>query len=319
MTADTQTLEARPGWTQLREAADELHAAELLVGDPLATATTAVPHLRAYWRAIAAAGSAAGIGKREAADPGAWLEGEIVGLDAAARQTLLEHVRSLSAERAPSKRELRAQVTAARSLLARLEPEIGGVPLYRRKRRTLWSVVGVAVILLPVTLYALLHVEVPGTGPWRAAYYADKALEGTPVVVREDSIEHDWKDTAPLEKIAPDKYSVRWDTCLQVEQAGPVVFQINANDGARVFVDGALLIDAWDKNPTTRRRGFGSAELDLEPGIHHLRVEYFESLGAASIKLSASLDGSLPGPLEREHLRYPGDEFDEQDPCAAVR
>jgi hypothetical protein len=316
---DTQALDARPGWTSLREAADELHAAELLVGDPLATPTTALPHLRAYWRSIAAAGSAAGIGKRDATDPSAWLDGEIVGLDAGARQALAKHVRSLDAEQAPSKRELRAHVTAARSLLARLEPEIGGVPLYRRKRRVLWSTVGTAVVLLPIMLYAALNTEVPGTGPWRAAYHADKAFESRPVVVREDNIEHDWNDTAPLEKIAPDKFSIRWDTCLRIDEAGLVVFQVHANDGARVFVDGELLIDAWDKNPTTRRRGFGSGELELEPGIHHLRVEYFESLGDASIKLSASLDGSLPGPLERDRLLYPGDDIDEQDPCAAVR
>ena len=312
-------LEARPGWTQLREAADELHAAEILVGDPLATPTTAVPHLRAFWRAIAAAGSAAGIGKRDAAEASAWLEGEIVGLDGKARQALVQHVRSLAGEQAPSKRELRAHVSAARSLLAQLEPEIGGVPLHRRKQRVLWTTVGAAVVLLPITLYAVLNTEVPGTGPWRAAYFADKALESSPVIIREDSIEHNWKDTAPLEKIAPDKFSIRWDTCLRIDQAGPVVFQVHANDGARVFVDGELLIDAWDKNPDTRRRGFGTGELELEPGIHHLRVEYFESLGDASVKFSASLDGSLPGPLERDRLLYPGDEFDEQDPCAAVR
>lgn len=315
---NTQALEARPGWTKLREAADELHAAELLIGDPLAVPSTATPHLHAFWRAIAAAGSAAGIGKRDAAEPSAWLEGELVGLDAEARQLLIDQVRALDGP-PPSKRELRAHARAARSLLARLEPEIGGVPLHRRKRRVLWASVGAAVVVLPVLLYTLLNAEVPGTGPWRAAYYADKKLEGRPVLVREDSIEHDWNDTAPLEQIAPDKFSIRWDTCLRVDQAGPAVFQVNANDGARVFVDGQLIIDAWEKDPNTRRRGFGSGEIELAAGIHHLRVEYFENMGDASIKFSASLDGSLPGPLDRDRLLYPGDDYDEQDPCAAVR
>jgi hypothetical protein len=290
----TESVETRPGWAKLREATDELHAAELLVGDPLATPATAVPHLRAFWRTIAVACSEAGL---EAAKSPAWVD----------------------AEQTPSKRELRGHVVEARSLLARIEPEIGGVPLYRRKRRILWTAVGVAVVLTPLLLYTALHVEVPGTGPWRASYFTDKALESRPVVVREDSIEHEWKDTAPLEKLPPDKFSARWDTCLRVDEAGLVVFQVHANDGARVFVDGAQVIDAWDKDPSTRRRGFGSAELELEAGIHHLRVEFFESMGDASIKFSASLDGSLPGPLERDRLIYPGDELDEEDPCAAVR
>ena len=319
MTVNPEALDRRPGWTKLRLATDELHAAELLVGDPLATPATAIPHLRAFWRAIAAAGSEAGFGNRDATEPEAWLDHELLGLDLAVRERLRAQVRSLAAEQPPSKRELRAQVAAARSLLARLEPEIGGEPLLRRKRKILWASVGTAMVLAPLGLYVALNSEVPGTGPWRAAYYADKALEGRPVLVREDSIEHEWGDSAPHEQIAPDKFSVRWDTCLQIDEAGLAVFQVNANDGARVFVDGELLIDAWDRNPETRRRGFGSGELELEVGVHHLRVEYYESLSDARIKFSASLDGSLPGPLERDRLIYPGDEFDEQDPCAAVR
>jgi hypothetical protein len=294
VTSKHESLATRPGWTKLREATDELHAAELLVGDPLATPATAVPHLRAFWRTIASACSEAGLA---AANAPAWLE----------------------AESLPSKRELRGHVVEARALLARVEPEIGGVPLYRRKRRILWTAVGTAVVLTPLMLYVALHVDVPGTGPWRASYFTDKALESRPVVVREDSIEHDWNDTAPLEMLPPDKFSIRWDTCLRIDEAGPVVFQIHANDGARVFVDGQTVIDAWDKDPTTRRRGFGSGEIDLAAGIHHLRVEFFESMGDASIKFSASLDGNLPGPLERDRLLYPGDELDEQDPCGAVR
>jgi hypothetical protein len=86
-----------------------------------------------------------------------------------------------------------------------------------------------------------------------------------------------------------------------------------------VYVEGELLIDAWEKSPETRKRGFGSAELTLEPGIHHVQVEYFESLGSASIKFAASFDGELPVPLPSDRLTYPGDDFDEDDVCAAVR
>ncbi len=311
----------RPGWDELREAADQLHAAELIVGDPVARPPSAIVHLREFWRLLTRAGIAAGIGKRDAGDPDpdpkAWLQGELPDLDERERQTLLAQLRALAGERPPSKRELRAQVAAARSLLARIEPELVGEPLYRRKRRALWASVAVAVLVMPLLVYVALHLEIPGTGPWRAAYYANTKFDGEPVVVREASIEHDWKESAPVEQLAPDKYSVRWDTCLRVDETGPVVFQVNADEGARVLIDGETVIDAWDENPTTGRRGFGSVELELSAGVHHLRVEYFEKLKAAHIKLSASLDGSLPRPLSRDHLSYPGDEFDEQDPCAA--
>lgn len=327
--AATESLAARPGWAKLREAAQELHAAELLTRDPLAVPSTATPHLREFWRAIAAASIAAGIGEvpedpedsegSSEPDPGRWLEGEIAGLDAGARARLRGHWRALADERVPSKRELRDQVEGARSLLARLEPEIGGVPLHRRKRRIAWTCAGLAVLFGPLALYLALHSEVPGTGPWRAAYYADHKLESKPVFAREDSIEHDWGDNAPHEVIPPDKFSIRWDTCLLVEQSGPVVFQVSANDGARLLINGEIQIDAWERDPDTQRRGFGTAQLELAAGVHHLRVEYYDNLGEASLSFSASLDGELPKPLPREQLRYPGDDFNEDEPCAAVR
>lgn len=321
MTVPVESLAARPGWAKLREAANELHAAEILVHDPLATASTAAPHLREFWRAIAAGSVAAGIGTPPAngSDPDAWLEGELPGVDARARAKLREHWRALANEKTPSKRELRAQVEAARSLLTQLEPEIGGVPFHRRKRRIARASLAAIVLFGPLALYAALHTEVPGTGPWRAAFYADRKLEGEAIILREDSVEHDWDNEAPHEAIPPNKFSVAWDTCLRVDQTGPVVFQVNANDGARLLIDGETVIDAWEKHPKTRRRGFGSADLELAAGVHHLRLEYFESLGDATVKFSVSLDGELPGPLPRERLSYPGDEFDPLDPCAAVR
>jgi hypothetical protein len=324
-----ESLATRPGWAELREASDELHAAELLIGDPIAVPKVALPHLREFWAAIVAAGVAAGVkgvGEDDSNNPDAtaltrareWLARELPGVPAQLRRACAEQLETL-ASAAPNKRALRSHTRAARRLLAALEPELGGVPLRRRKQRRLWSCVGAAIVVVPVLLYAVLSVEVPGTGPWRAAYYADTDFGDDPVVVREDSVDHDWKDTAPHEKLAPDKYSVRWDTCLRIDEAGPVVLQVHANDGARVILAGETVIDAWDKHPITNRRGFGSTELQLEPGIHHLRVEFFENLGNAHIKLSASFDGELPGLIPRDRLVYPGDDFDEQDPCAEVR
>jgi hypothetical protein len=255
---------------------------------------------------------AAGIGTGPGVD--AWLSSAIPGVDARLLQACRRHHAELGEEL--STRALRGQLEAGRRLLATLEPQIGGEALRRRKRRILWSSVGVAVVLLPVLVYALLHTEIPGQGPWRAAYHADRKLESKPVVRREQSVDHDWGKKAPLEEIPPEKFSVRFDTCLHIDEASSAVFQLNANDGGRVFLDGETLIDAWDKDPKTRRRGVGTAKIDLEAGVHHLRVEYFQGLGSASLLLSASFDGEVPAALPSDRLSYPGDDFDEADPCA---
>lgn len=310
----------RPGWDQLRRAADELHAAELLIGDPLAAPRTAVPHLRAFWVEMVAANLAAGLATTTASEPEDYLRAcQIAGLDARDRAALLDHWRALQSGEVPDTRALRAHARAARSLLRLVEPIIGGVALYTRKRRIMWATIAAAIIVLPILVYTAVKVEVAGDGPWRATYFTDRKLEDEAKVMRERDINHDWAKEAPFEDLPPDKFSVRWDTCLRMDESRSVTFQVHANDAARVFIDGEVVIDAWEKTADKPKRGYGTAEVQLEPGVHHLRVEYFESLGAASMDLAASFEGEVPAALPNDRLAYPGDDMDEDEPCAAVQ
>ena len=308
-----------PGWERLIRATEELRAAELLIRDPVAASRTAWPHLRGYWQGVAAAAREAGLGQGD--ELHAWLAAEIPGVDAKLRAACRRHLERLEDEGSPpNRRQLRAHLDHARRLLAALEPQIGGEPLRVRKRRVLWGSVGAAIVLLPILIYAAVHTEVPGTGPWRAAYFTDRKLDREPFIVRENQVNHDWGKKAPLEQVPPEKWSARWDTCVRVDEDGPVVVQINANDGARVFVDGEPVIDAWKRDKDTRRRGVGSGTIELTAGVHHLRVEYFQGLGSASLELAASFNDEVPAAIPRDRLSYPGDELDEdEDPCAATQ
>lgn len=312
-----QSLSERPGWNELLRAVDELHAAEILLQDPVAAPRTTLPHLKAFWTWVVRAAIAGGQGPRTGASPIAWLDGgePIPGIGPRERSALRGHIQRLEGPDEPSAGVLRRHVRDARALVAALEPEIGGMPMRRRRRRIIAASVGLVLLFAPLLVYTITRVEIAGSGPWRASYYPDRKLESEPVVVREQDINHDWEDKPPHEQIPPDKFSAGFDTCLEIAEAGEVVFQVNANDGARVFIDGELVIDAWDRDPKTRRRGFGSAEVELDAGFHHLRVEFFESLGRQSLKFVASLDGELPEPIPAEVLHYPGDEIDEADPC----
>lgn len=320
-------LEARRGWSQLLRASDELHAAQLLLGDPVASPATAIPHLRSFWRGVARAAVLAETGETGDVDPERWLAGEVPGLDAPARERLRELWRGLGdGDEQPGERpaaelrtQLRAHLGEAQQLVTMLRGHIGGEPLARRGRRRRLGALGVALVLVPVLLYAALRVEVSGRGPWRAAYHPDRELESRPTLQRETAIEHDWGRDAPLDEFAPDMFSVRWDSCLPLEQVTELTLQINANDGARVFVNGDPVIDVWERDPAARRKGFGSATVELEAGVHHLRVEYIEKRGEAKVSLAAGFDGAIPGELASDRLRYPGDRLDDDDPCATVR
>ena len=60
------------------------------------------------------------------------------------------------------------------------------------------------------------------------------------------------------------------------------VLMVSADDGVRVWVGDRLIIDEWrDTRPTTY-----IAEVPMSAGLHPLRVEYYEHLANAMVRLS---------------------------------
>jgi hypothetical protein len=319
--ASAGKLQDRPGWSSLIAAGTQLHGAEVLIGDPIADPELARVHLRQFWNHLHASARAAG--STTTADVGAWLaDPTLPGLSAARRARCQKLWTSWVARDEAEKvgrTALRTHVADARAVIGAVEPIVGGVPLKRRRWRIVAAFVTALLLFVPALVWQIATETIPGQGPWRGAYYPDRELESEPVLRRDLDIDFDFGARGPMDEIPPDKFSIRWDTCLQLDEPTVAVFQMRANDGARFYVDGELIIDAWDKNPKTGSRGFGSGSIELEPGIHHLRAEMFESLGGASAVLVASLDGGVPKPIPHQTLLYPGDEFDEADPCAAAR
>jgi hypothetical protein len=315
-------LQDRPGWSSLIAAAHQLHGAELLIGDPVGDPNLARVHLREFWILLHTAARAVAV--TTTSDPGAWLaESTLPGLSPARRARCLAHWTRWIARDEPApalgRSALRVHVRDARAVVGALEPIIGGIALKRRRWVIAGAITTTLLLVGPAIVWQIATETLPGPGPWRGAYYPDRELESDPVLRRDLDVEFDFGVRGPMDEIPPDKFSVRWDTCLELEEPTDAIFQMRANDGARFYVDGELIIDAWDRNPKTKTRGFGSGSVELEAGVHHLRAEMFESLGGASAVLVASLDGGVPKPIPYQTLIYPGDEIDEDDPCAAAR
>lgn len=77
-----------------------------------------------------------------------------------------------------------------------------------------------------------------------------------------------------------DGFSARWTQALSFD-AGTYRFVTTTDDGGRLWVDGRLLIDAWQPMRSTR-----AATIRLETGLHQVRMEYFERSGAALARLT---------------------------------
>jgi uncharacterized protein YraI len=120
---------------------------------------------------------------------------------------------------------------------------------------------------------------------WRGEYYNNKDLSGSPAITRDDAnINFDWNNGSPLSgSIASDNFSVRWTRNLSLN-AGRYQFTVAVDDGVRLWVNNALIIDSWKNQPLTTI----SAEIDLPTGSIPVRMEYFDATGGAHAHLSWS-------------------------------
>ncbi|MGQ9586436.1 MAG: PA14 domain-containing protein [Anaerolineae bacterium] len=137
-----------------------------------------------------------------------------------------------------------------------------------------------------------MPMPTPPTPPitaWRGEYYNNTTLSGTPALIRNDErIDFDWGTGSPDPRIRADNFSARWTRDMRF-QAGRYRFTIEADDGVRLYIDGALIVDEWRGGRKSIVR-----EIPLGEGTHSFRVEYYEATGYALAKLS--WEGPL-GPL----------------------
>ena len=130
----------------------------------------------------------------------------------------------------------------------------------------------------------LSHADSGRTVPGlHGVYFDNNRLEGAPRLVRDDArIDFGWTLNSPGRGIPFDRYSVRWTGSITVPASGARRIGVEANDGYRLYLDGKLLIDDWEK----RSYGARLANVALHPGsTHAIRLEYFESTGNARVKL----------------------------------
>jgi len=117
----------------------------------------------------------------------------------------------------------------------------------------------------------------------QATYFDNINLSGKPTVERIDKkIQFGWTLFAPHEDLPYDWFSVRWTGKLKAPKSGKVNIGIEGNDGYRLYLDGKLIIDNWQKQSyNTIVKPF----LFKEGKSYDIKIEFFESAGNAKFKL----------------------------------
>ncbi len=158
------------------------------------------------------------------------------------------------------------------TLDAEMEVEGGEVPI----RVEYFDQSGPAVVQVT---WAPLRVT---SSRWYTEFFDNRSLDGDPVLVRNDrAINFDWGESSPAADVLhPDAFSARWRRTISVE-SGVYRFRVLVDDGARLWVDDELLIDAWQPQPAT----LYEEEIALEAGNVPVRLDYYENGGLAQVAL----------------------------------
>jgi WD40 repeat protein/tRNA A-37 threonylcarbamoyl transferase component Bud32 len=118
-----------------------------------------------------------------------------------------------------------------------------------------------------------------GPNGLRAELFRDVDLRCRVKTRYDDQINRDWGKGSPDPRVPPDGFSVRWTGWLKAPKPGRYTLGLAADDGARLWLDGKLLIAIGLEWQPFR------AEVELTGRPHELRVEYYELADRASVRL----------------------------------
>ena len=114
--------------------------------------------------------------------------------------------------------------------------------------------------------------------------YANVNWSGTPVDRQIDpTVDFNWSQRFPL----PPPFSVEWVGNLFIDKSETYTFILLADDGASLEIDGKMVVDAM-KGPVLTRK---NETVTLQPGLHPIRVRYWNALFGGSVRLTWGTDG----------------------------
>ena len=118
-------------------------------------------------------------------------------------------------------------------------------------------------------------------GQFLAEYFSNITL--TPPATRtacEATVNNDWGAGGPA-GLPVDNFSVRWTGRFNFAGSA-ATFTARADDGIRVFLDGVAIINQFHDQPATTY----TATVTPTPGVHEVKIEYYERGGDAVAQVS---------------------------------
>ncbi|NBV24135.1 MAG: hypothetical protein EBS05_19725 [Proteobacteria bacterium] len=153
-----------------------------------------------------------------------------------------------------------------------------------------------AVSIVPPEVAALMKGRGNGL---LGTYYERVDLSGRAVHRLDESLNLDWELGEPIAGVQKDYFSARWAGQLEAPVSGKFTFHLDADDGARLWIADKLVCDAWRVSDGAEISG----DIELNAGQRYdCRVEYYDNLGPAHIRLSWTGPGIPKSIVPRSQL-----------------
>lgn len=132
------------------------------------------------------------------------------------------------------------------------------------------------ILLLAVamgwTLLVLVRPFLRAGDGLTAQYFANSAWEGWPAASLVDTDVSTARIRERWNGRPPQQFSARWTGFLAIERPGLYRFATTSDDGSQLYIDDQLVVDNSGPHSSATR----SAEIQLAPGAHRVRLEYVQ-------------------------------------------
>lgn len=104
-------------------------------------------------------------------------------------------------------------------------------------------------------------------------------------------------------KLRDQHYAIMFEGFLAIPVDGRYTFHLTSDDGSRMWIGDELIIENDGLHSVREHR----AEVDLRPGLHPIRVAYFQFRGPSELSLAVSGSDGVKRPIPEDAFFHSGD------------
>ena len=123
-----------------------------------------------------------------------------------------------------------------------------------------------------------------GTSKTVTPYQPTVLFAGTPALTRIDpTLSFNWNSGSPGTGVNATYFGVRWQGQVQPQYSETYYFDVVADDGLKLWVNGQLIIDSWSYTGTGDRLG----SIALQAGVlYDIQLDYYQATGTDQLYLN---------------------------------